>query len=711
MSNPTQQEQVRAGIAALEAQRALLGNAVVDAAIAGLRSKLIAATMAPGELAQALRQVTILFLDVVGSTTLSRQLDPEEIQAVMDGALASYTAIVESHHGKVLQYAGDSVLAVFGADAAREDDPERAVHAGLALLQEGARQGELIRRQHGHEGFNIRVGLHTGDVLLGGGVDAEASIRGIAVSIAARMEQSAPPGTLRISQDTYRHVRGMFQVEVQPAIELKGLDQPFSTYLVMRAMPSRLQVKARGIEGVETRMIGRDAELAVLRESFERAFVERQPSAVIVVAEAGIGKSRLLHEFSRWAVPRSGQFHLLQGRASPQTETQSYGLLRDVLARRLQIADDDTLESARQKIEQGIVPLFASDDGEDLAEGHAHVLGHLIGLDLTTSRHISGIRHDPQQIRNRALHAAAQMFRRLGAQDGKPIVLQLEDLHWADDPTLDFLSSLAQTNADVPLLILALARPALYERRAGWPGNPMRSRRIDLHPLDQHQSRLLTVELLKKLPAIPSAVSELIVDRAEGNPFYIEELIMMLVDQGAIQTGLESWSLHPDRLRATHVPSTLTGVLQARLDGLPPPEKQVLQEASVIGHIFWDQPLVALDTRARTLLPMLERRDLALPHAGSLDGLREYAFRHHILHQVTYGTVLKRVRRELHGKVARWFSELAGSRANDFLGITAAHYEEAGDALSAAEYHARAAEHMRDRFSHDGVLTHVQRAL
>jgi class 3 adenylate cyclase/tetratricopeptide (TPR) repeat protein len=709
----TERQQLEDTIAGLEAQRDLLGYSIVDAALVTLRARLasLVAETLDVPSAQTLKQVTILFLDIVGSTALSQYLDPEAISVVMDGALARFTAIVEQLDGKVLKYAGDSVLAAFGVDEAREDDPERAVHAGLALLEEARHQGELVKRQHGREGFSIRVGVHTGSVLLGGGVDAEGSIRGSAVNIAARMEQTAPSGTLRISHDTYRHVHGLFEVDVQPAISPKGLDGPFRTYLVLRAKPRPFRATARGIEGVDTRMIGRDAELAALRDSFQRLFSERELAVITVVGEAGIGKSRLLYEFGNWIDARSDQFHLFQGRASPQTQGHAYALLRDVFARRLQIADDDTLPVAQQKIEQGIVPLFVHDDGEDLAEGHAHLLGHLIGLDFSVSRHISGIRNDPKQIRDRAFHVAAQTFRRLGAQDGRPILVELEDLHWADDATLEFLSHLGQVNRDVPMLILAFARPTLFERRADWPGNQLTSRRIHLGPLDRDQSHLLAIELLKKLPTIPSAVSEMVIGRAEGNPFYMEELIKMLIDRGAIETG-SPWSLRPERLLAADVPPTLTGVLQARLDGLPAAEKEVLQEASVIGHIFWDQALVSLDARAEHLLLALERRELALPRSdGSLEGLREYAFRHQILHQVTYDTVLRRARRELHGKVARWFSELTGSRANDFLGITAWHYEEAGAPGNAAEYHARAAEHIKDRFAHDGVLDHVRRAL
>ena len=709
--------QLEGAISVLEAQRALLGDAVVDVAVASLRATLAAGGLSETLAApsQTLRQVSILFLDVVGSTALSQRLDPEAIHAVMDGALARCTQVVRAQGGKVLQYAGDNLLAAFGADEAREDDTERAVRCGLALIAEGQALGAEVQHQHGHAGFNVRVGIHTGSVLLGGGVDAENSIRGIAVNIAARMEQTAPDGQLRISHDTYAQVRGVFDVEPQGPLVVKGVAEPLRSYLVLRAKPRAFRIATRGIEGVATRMIGRDAELEILQDAFKRVFAERQLTVILVVAEAGIGKSRLLCEFEAWSEVQPESFYIFRGRANPHTQDQPYGLLRDILAWRLQIADDDALDVAKAKIEQGIVPLFRHDDGDDLAESHAHLLGHLIGLDYSTSRHIRGIRDDPKQIRNRAFHAAAQMLRRVSASDGSPLVLELEDLHWADDASLQFLNYLNLVNRDVPMLMLGLARPMLFERKGDWPSTAGSHRRIDLAPLGKAHSRDLAKELLKKLADVPDALRELVTAGAEGNPFYMEELVKMLIDQGAIETGgphSERWLLHANRLLATHVPATLTGVLQARLDGLPAPEKQTLQEASVIGQVFWDQALVALDERALELLPALVRRELTLPRADpALDGLREYAFRHKILHQVTYDTVLKRKRRELHGKVAHWLSGLAGVRANDFLGITAEHYDKAGDAVNAAEYHARAAEHARERFAHDSALHHVRRAL
>jgi class 3 adenylate cyclase/tetratricopeptide (TPR) repeat protein len=706
----TEQHQLEALIAGLEARRLLLGDAVVDGALVPLRTEL-AALAAAQRPEQTLKQVTVLFLDIAGSTTLAQHLDPEDIHAVMDGVLARCTGLVESHHGKVLQYAGDSLLAVFGADAAQEDDAERAVHAGLAVLAEGRRQGDLAERRHGHKGFNVRVGLDTGGVILGGGVDGDGSIRGITVNVAARMEQTAPPGRLRISHATYRHVRGLFDVEPQPPLPVKGLDQPVVTYLVLRAKPRAFRVATRGIEGVETRMVGRDGELERLQDAYRTVLREHRLVAVTMVADAGVGKSRLLYEFENWAEARHEAHYVFRARADPQSRAQPYGLLRDLLAWRLKLADRDPMEIAKRKVEQGVVPLFRADDGDDMAQGHAHLLGHLIGLDYAESRHVKSIGDDARQIRNRGFHAAAQLFRRIATQDDTPIVLLLDDLHWADDGSLDFLNYLAQVNRDVPMLMLGLARPALFERHPDWPGL-VEAGRIDLRPLDKTFSRQLADELLKKLPDTPAVLRELITSGSEGNPFYMEELVKMLVDERAIETGQNVWTLHPERLLAAQVPQTLTGVLQARLDRLQPAEKLALQQASVVGFVFWDQALAAIDARAIAALPALEQRELITArHDASFEGVREYAFTHQILHHVTYDTVLKGARRDCHAAVATWLAGLTSSRANAFLGATAEHFEQAGDDAMACEFFARAAEHAAGRFAHEAAKGFVLRAL
>jgi len=342
-------------MAALEGQRATLGDEVVDSLLTSARARLatLRSAVATGGPRQALRQVSILFMDVVGSTTLSQRLDPEEISAVMDGALSRATAIVQANRGRVLQYAGDCVLAAFGADAASEDDAESAVRCGLALLDLGrALEGE-VRAAHGHAGFDVRVGVHTGPVLLGGGVDQEGSIRGTSVHIAARLEQSAPPGALQISQDTYGLVRGLFEFESRGPQQMKGLEAPLQSYLVKGAKPKTFRDATRGIEGVVTRMIGRDRELAVLQRAFAELVASPRMACIHVVGDAGVGKSRMLVEFARWLDARSARSLVLRASATPQTSSRPYGLLADLVTRSLQVDEQDPLEVPRVRSSSG----------------------------------------------------------------------------------------------------------------------------------------------------------------------------------------------------------------------------------------------------------------------------------------------------------------------------------------------------------------------
>ena len=719
---PSEPAQLQAAIAALEAQRETLGHAVVDALLAPARASLTsliaAAEPAPQ---QALRQVSILFIDVVGSTAMSLRLDPEDVHAVMDGALSQGALIVGRHGGRVLQFAGDNLLACFGADGTREDDAERAVRCGLALLAIGQPAGIEQPGQQRPAGFQVRVGIHTGSVLLGGGVDADGTIRGAAVNMAARMEQTAPAASLRISHTTFAQVRGQFEVQAQPPMIVKGVAEPVLSYLVQGLMPAPWRATARGIEGMPTRTIGRQAELQALQSAFGQLFAQRRLTAVTVVAEAGVGKSRLLHDFDVWARAQPERCTVFRGRAIPQTQGRPFGLLRDLVARHCQITDDDGLDQARAKLSQAMLPYWLPADGPELAESHVHLLGHLIGIDWRSSRHVSGILDDPRQIRNRALHAAAQWFRHAAsAPESAPasapasgpasaVMLQLEDLHWADSESLGFLDHLVDVNRDVALLLLGFTRPALFERPLGLQFAQGGQRRIDMAALGAADGLALADELLRRLGGAAETLRELIAGRAEGNPFFMEELVKMLIDLGAIETGPERWTLHPDRLVAAQVPPALIGVLQARLDSLPAAERHTLQRASVIGQVFWDHELTALDPLAEQTLPALVRRELVLPRPEAGPGsLRQYAFKHQILQQVTYDTVLKRDRRVAHAAVARWLSAQPGAHQHDLI---AEHFERAGEPAQAVGHWQQAADGAADRHANAAALSHAQRAL
>jgi class 3 adenylate cyclase/tetratricopeptide (TPR) repeat protein len=689
-------------IAALQARRTLLGDALTDAALAPLLAQLAAGNTAlqPAAPARRLRQVSVLFLDLVGSTHLIQRLDPEEVQAVIDSALASFSAIVERHGGEVLRYAGDGLKAAFGARVTREDDAERAVLCGLELLQAAARAGD---GDGAH--LSARVGIHTGAAVRGGGVEQDNSLSGLAVNVAARMEQSAPAGGLRISQDTWALVRGVFDAEPQPALTVKGHDLPIQSWLVKAAKPRALRLPARGIAGLETPLVGREAECQSFDAAVQGLLADRQPRTLTLLAEAGLGKSRLLREFQHGLSAYSSRWWLLPARAQPSGALQPYGLLRDLLLRRLEIADTDSADLARTRFVQGLAPWLAQPN-----DPAPEVLGQLIGLDFSAAPAVVRLGTDARLLVDRALAALGLWLERLAGSDGSPVVLLLDDLHWADDASLDALCRLLRT-LQAPVLALLGARPALLERRADWGEGLPRHQALTLQPLDTTQGAVLTQALLQRLGTVPAALATLVQQQSGGNPFYAEELVMLLIDQGAIERGEAEWTFHPERMAANRLPTTLTAVLQARIDALDVEQRRALQMASVIGPVFWDDALAALDPRGPAALPALQNKALVQPRpVSTVEHTVEETFAHHLLHQVSYGTVLKPERREAHARAAAWLTERVGARSDEFLAITAQHHERAGQAAQAAECYERASEKAFDRNAFQAALQYADSA-
>jgi class 3 adenylate cyclase/tetratricopeptide (TPR) repeat protein len=705
----TDYEQLEQAIAALEGQRVLLGDAVVDAALAPMREKLALLDEQAAAGGQQRKQVTLLFADIVGSTDIGRQLaDPETIIEVMDGGLERMAEPVRKQGGHITRFTGDGFKAVFGFPVAHEDDAERAVRAGLDILAVvRAYAQELDTRRHVH-GFDVRVGINTGLVATGGFSEGEDTVMGLAVNLGARMESACPPGNVLISRYTYQHVRGIFDVEALPPVTCKGFAEPVPVYLVERAKPQAFRMHTRGVEGTETRMVGREAELLALQSAFADALEGGETRMMMVMGEAGVGKSRLLFEFETWMARQGERVCCLKGRTTPSRQQVPYSVVRDMLAKRFEILESDSASVALRKFRAGMA--------DHLAAERADLVGYLIGFDFSSSPAVRRLIGSPGFAELARVYLTGYM-RELARRE--PVVIFLEDLHWADDSSLDLIVHWLAEIPHARLLLVGLARPELFERRPHWCEGLPALVRLDLKLLSLRASRALVGEILQKVDVVPDALRDLIVEGAEGNPFYVEELVKMLIEEGVIEPrsgARQEWRIDQIRLDQVRVPSTLTGILQARLDSLPRSERELLQRAAVVGRLFWDEAVADLAPAGQEPvgdeLSILRARELVFQRERSaFAGTQEYVFKHALLRDVTYETVLLKLRPGYHARVARWLEAHAGERIGEYAGVIAEHLERAGEPEQAAKYLCEAGAKLLETGALRASLTFSRRAL
>lgn len=709
-------------IAALESQRSLLGDAVVDAALEPMRQKLALLQAQPAQSQR--KQVTVLFAEFAGLTALWEKLAATE--AHNSNALwQQIDAAITTHGGTVDKHIGDTVMALWGVPIAREDDPERAIKAAIAM------QAALAKfRQEFNAPLVLRIGLNTGPVLLGEvGSTREFTAMGNTVNLASRMEHAAPPDGILITHETYRHVGGMFDVQIQPPLNVKGQAEPVQTYVVQSTRARTFWVTTRGIEGIETRMVGRNAELKRLQNAYCISAAESKLQMATVVAEAGMGKSRLMREFNAWNETRPEHSLVIKGRASQEMQAAPYALLRDAFAFCFQIHDSDPPEAVREKMENGVGSVlqpsmsangkatlpFLAPWTEDDTPLRAHTIGRLLGFDLCDSPYLKGIQEDAQQIHDRAILYLVDYFKALAAR--LPIVLLLEDIHWADNSSLDVLEQMLRMLTQHRLLIICNTRPTLFERRPDWPSGQAFHTRIDLLPLSQSESQALVDDILQKVEAVPDTLRHLVVSNAAGNPFYVEELLKMLIEDGIVVKGPGRWQVNSVRLASVRVPPTLTAVLQARFDMLPHKEKVTLQRASVFGRTFWVEAVnfVAKDpglSDAAPALAALNGREMVFQSATStFAATDEYIFKHALLRDATYESVLKRDRRVYHARAADWLLRHSAARETEFAGLIAEHLERSAQFEQAAQYLARAGASALRTYAYREAADYFRRAL
>lgn len=701
-------EDLERAINALEDQRAILGDAVVDAALISMREKLSALEESPQESRQR-KLATVLFMDIVNSTSITRHLDPEDTLTILDTALQRLAVPVYAHGGRVTRFMGDGFLALFGAPVARENEPEMGVRAGLQILAEAQEYAREVESEWEIQDFYVRVGINTGMVIIGGDSEAENTIMGTTVNLAARLERAAEPGTLLISQQTYQHIRSLFDVQPLAPISAKGFADPIQVYRVDQIKPSAFHMSTWSVAGIETSLIGRDPELLMLQNLFRDATEDGEVHFVTIVGDAGVGKSRLLYEFEKWIDQLPEEVWYFRGRATPERGTMPYGLIRRIFALRFDILESDSAEVVGAKFRAGMAIALSSDQ--------ADLVGELLGLDYPSKLTLQ-LEAGSESFGELATAHLASYLR---ARASEPTVIFIEDIHWADDSSLDLLNNLVAKVPDTRLLVVCLARPQLYERRPSWGEGQNFHTQIHLKPLSRRASRALVGEIMQKAVNVPKELRDLIVEGAEGNPFYVEELIKILIEDGVIVYGETSWQVELDRLAEVHVPPTLTGVLQARLDSLPAEERMLLQRAAVVGRLFWDAAIVELETKSggvleeekiSALLDTVRDRELIFRRERSaFAGTEEYIFKHALLRDVAYETVLIKLRRVYHRQVARWLENAAGKRIKEYLGLIAGHYELAGEKDKAVEYLLQAGDQARLTYACHEASGYYKRAL
>ncbi len=618
-----------------------------------------AALVAASERREERKVVTVLFADLVGFTSRAETLDPEDVRAVLAPYWERLRAELERFGGTVEKFIGDAVMALFGAPVSHEDDPERAVRAALAIRDWAREEDDL----------QVRIAVNTGEalVLLGSRpAEGEGMGAGDVVNTAARLQSAAPVNGVLVGETTYRATREAIDYAEREPVSAKGKSEPIPVW-------EALQARSRFGADLEQRallpLVGRARELETILGAFDRARTERETQLVTLVGVPGIGKSRLVAELFATLDAQPDLVWWRQGRALPYGEGVSFWALAEMVKAQAGIQDNDGADAAEEK-------LRASVDATVDADDRARVAQHLLPLVGVEQLDDAGDRRDER-------FAAWRRYLE-GLAEQRPLILVFEDLHWADDGLLDFVDHLADWAGSVPLLVLGTARPELLERRPGWGGGKLNATTLALTPLaDEEAAQIIQAVLEQAL--LPADTQQALLERAGGNPLYAEQFARLFVERGTAED--------------MPLPETVQGIIAARLDVLEPVEKRLLQDAAVVGKVFWASAaaeLAGLDRdEATRALHALERRGMVRrERRSSFGGEDEYAFRHVLVRDVAYGQIPRAARADRHVRAAGWIEGLG--RADDQAELVAHHY------AAALELGADVAAGARIAFRHAG---------
>ncbi len=595
----TNRQDIEQAIASLETQREALGETVVETSLTALRRQLVSLTdqkIASSAMRGERKQVTVMFADISGFTAMSEKLDPEEVRSLINACFQQLGAAIDRYDGHIDKFIGDEIMALFGAPVAHENDPERTLRAALDMMD----TLEKFNREHAAhipKPLALHFGINTGLVIAGGigtSQRQDYSVMGDTVNLAARLEGLSEAGEILVGEDTYRLTAPLFEFETLKPVKVKGKERPVRVYRLLKAKAvSGGQV--RGIEGLHSPLVGRVEELAQLNECLDQVCIGRG-SAVSVIGEAGMGKSRLIEELSI-KCRRENQVHWTEGRALSHGESASYLVTRDVLRKLLQINQESSPREAELTLRNEIKQLFP-DQGSEIYPYLAYLLE--IDLDEEATQRIKYLEGEALQ---RQILASVQKYI-LARTQKSPLVMIWEDLHWADPSSLSLLETILPLTQQCALLLLLVYRRPVPDSRISIFHNTITSMleeahmSIELVPLTYKESGKLLDNLLGYHFLQQDGLGDQIITKAEGNPFYLEEVIRSLIDSQAIVRSKDgqNWVATPG-LSEIKLPDTLQGVIMARVDQLDSQTKRVLQIASVVGRNFPYEVLVQVANR------------------------------------------------------------------------------------------------------------------
>lgn len=526
--------------------------------------------------------VTALFTDIVGSTTLAEAMDPEDWREIVSGTHQRVSEAVYRYEGTIAQLLGDGVLAFFGAPLAHEDDAERAIRAGLAILASIREYSAQLKKEKRVDNFQLRVGLNTGPVVvgnIGSDLHMEYLAVGDTVNLASRMQSAAEPNTILISENTHRFVTTLFEFEDRGKIAVKGKAEPIQVYSVLSER--RGATRQRGIAGLQSPMVGRESEYAQLVQVLSNARAGRG-AIVSIIGEAGLGKSRLVAEWRKAAMGGDRPMRWVEGRCLSFGTSMAHHLSTDILRGIIGAPAGSSEEETNAALKKTVEALFGAETKEVYP-----FLGHLLGLKLDEEMAARVKYLDGPALQAKYISAYKRLLETVAKND--PTVIVCEDVHWADPSSIELGLQVLSSVAQVPLVVVFVTRPD--KDSAGWklisqskdiPG----AGAIELHlsPLSETDSRVLVNNLLE-IESLPESLRKLILAKAEGNPFFVEEVIRMLIDRGGITRQDGKWTVTRE-INNIEIPDTLQGVLTARIDRLPEEAKRTLQIAAVIGRKF-----------------------------------------------------------------------------------------------------------------------------